>query len=175
MGSRLHLVPVPAAASLAALNQRIAAADIIDDGRVITGRPVTVAPAFAAEQPAMRPLPGGVPSTPTTIQQTYGTNGGRAEFIPMMVELFKDVKAIFKDNPVELFTKGTGGSEFGFHSRRTLEDAIQKIGEELHSEYTITYTPNNKEEGGFHEIAVEVPSRRDAKTQARPGYWVAMK
>jgi transposase len=54
---RRHLVPVPAVASLAALNQRIAAADIVDDGRVITGRPVTVAAAFAAEQPAMLPLP----------------------------------------------------------------------------------------------------------------------
>ena len=54
---RRHLVPVPAVASLAALNQRIAAADILDDGRVITGRPVTVAAAFAAEQPAMLPLP----------------------------------------------------------------------------------------------------------------------
>ena len=28
----------------------------------------------------------------------------------VMVELFKDVKAIFRDNPVEAFTKGTGGS-----------------------------------------------------------------
>jgi hypothetical protein len=28
-----------------------------DDGRVITGRPVTVAAAFADEQPAMLPLP----------------------------------------------------------------------------------------------------------------------
>jgi transposase len=54
---RRHLVPVPAVASLAALNQRIAAADIVDDGRVITGRPVTVSAAFAAEQPAMLPLP----------------------------------------------------------------------------------------------------------------------
>jgi hypothetical protein len=54
---RRHLVPVPAVASLAALNQLIAAADILDDGRVITGRPVTVAAAFAAEQPAMLPLP----------------------------------------------------------------------------------------------------------------------
>ena len=54
---RRHLVPVPAVASLAALNQLIAAADILDDGRVITGRPVTVAAAFAAEQPAMGPLP----------------------------------------------------------------------------------------------------------------------
>jgi len=54
---RRHLVPVPAAASLAALNQLIAAADILDDGRVITGRPVTIAAAFAEEQLAMGPLP----------------------------------------------------------------------------------------------------------------------
>jgi transposase len=54
---RRHLVPVPAVASLAELNQLIAAGDIVDDGRVITGRPVTVAAAFAAEQPAMLPLP----------------------------------------------------------------------------------------------------------------------
>jgi hypothetical protein len=39
------------------VNQRIAAADILDDGRVITGRPVTIAAAFAAEQPAMMALP----------------------------------------------------------------------------------------------------------------------
>jgi hypothetical protein len=54
---RRHLVPVPSVASLAALNGWIAAADIVDDGRVITGRPVTVAAAFAAEQPAMLALP----------------------------------------------------------------------------------------------------------------------
>jgi transposase len=54
---RRHLVPVPDVASLAVLSQLIAAADIVDDGRVITGRPVTVAAAFAAEQLAMMPLP----------------------------------------------------------------------------------------------------------------------
>jgi len=54
---RRHLVPVPNVASLAALNQLIATGDIIDDGRVITGRPVTVAAAFAVEQLAMLPLP----------------------------------------------------------------------------------------------------------------------
>jgi transposase len=54
---RRHLVPVPGVASLAALNELIAAADIVDDGRVITGRPLTVAAAFAAEQAAMLSLP----------------------------------------------------------------------------------------------------------------------
>ena len=54
---RRHLVPVPAVASLAALNQLVSAGDMVDDGRVITGRPVTVAAAFAEEQLAMAPLP----------------------------------------------------------------------------------------------------------------------
>ena len=54
---RRHLVPVPAVGSLAALNQLIGAADVVDDGRVITGRAATVAAAFAEEQPAMGPLP----------------------------------------------------------------------------------------------------------------------
>ena len=128
------------------------------------------------QPPASRPLPGGMPSTPTTLQQTYGLNGNRAEFRPLMVELFKDVKYIFKDNPVELFTKGTGGSEFSFYKQKGLEEAIQKIGEELHSQYLISYNPNNKEEGGFHQITVGVSGRSDvAKVQTRLGYWLAAK
>jgi transposase len=55
---RRHLVPVPAVMSLAALNQLIAAAGMVDDGRVITGRPVTIAAAFAGEQLSMLPMPG---------------------------------------------------------------------------------------------------------------------
>ncbi len=124
--------------------------------------------------PAMANLPPSAVSSPTTVAQTKGENGGRAEFIPLMIEIFRDAKAIFKDNPVEVFTKGTGGSEFGFHSGRTLEDAMQRVGEELHSEYTITYTPNNRDEGGFHTVKVAVLGHPEVKrVQTRPGYWIA--
>ncbi|WP_374238361.1 IS21 family transposase [Mycobacterium sp. PSTR-4-N] len=54
---RRHLVPVPAAASLAELNALITAADDLDDDRVITGRPITVGAAFAAEHDALMGLP----------------------------------------------------------------------------------------------------------------------
>jgi hypothetical protein len=124
----------------------------------------------------MHPLPSSVAPTPTAVQQTWGGgNAGRAEFIPLMVEIFKDVKAIFKDNPVELFTKGTGGSEFSFYRQRGLEESIQRIGEQLHSQYLVTYNPNNKEEGGFHEITAEVIGHPEYKIQTRPGYWLATK
>jgi VWFA-related protein len=126
--------------------------------------------------PAMNPLPGGVPSTPTTVAQAYGTNGGTAEFIPLMVEVFKDAKAIFVANPVEVFTRGTGGSTFGFHSLHSLEDAMEKVGEELHSQYTVSYNPNNKDEGGWHQIIVQVGGHPEVKrVQTRPGYWLAPK
>ncbi len=54
---RRHLTPVPAAADLAELNERVAAADAADDGRQIAARTQTVGQAAAAELPLLRPLP----------------------------------------------------------------------------------------------------------------------
>ena len=54
---RRHLVPVPKVACLAELNEVIATADVLDDERVITGRPITIGAAFAAEAAALMELP----------------------------------------------------------------------------------------------------------------------
>jgi len=125
--------------------------------------------------PAMTPVPSNTPATPNIVMQTTGSEGGSAQFVPLMVEVFKDAKAIFKQNPSEVFTRGTGGAQFGFVRQRGLEDAIERIGAELHSQYLISYNPNNKDEGGFHQISVKVTSRRDLKVRTRPGYWLGAK
>jgi transposase len=54
---RRYLVPVPRTASLAALNELIAAGDLLDDDRVITGRPITIGAAFTIEAATLVPLP----------------------------------------------------------------------------------------------------------------------
>lgn len=54
---RRHLVPIPKVATLAELNEHIAAADVLDDARVITGRPLTVGAAYAIEREALMGLP----------------------------------------------------------------------------------------------------------------------
>ncbi|MBM3776242.1 MAG: VWA domain-containing protein, partial [Acidobacteria bacterium] len=104
--------------------------------------------------PAMRPLPPNVPATPTSVAAKTGGPGGQVQFLPVLLEIYKDVKAIFVDNPIEVFTKGTGGTEFSFVRQKALEEAIGRIGRELHSQYLVSYSPNNKDEGGFHEIQV---------------------
>jgi len=119
-----------------------------------------------------RPLPAGVPHTPSAAAQVSGNATNSANFIPVFVEIFKATKAIFVDNPVETYTKWTGGTEHPFISQNDLEEAVRRIGEELHSQYLISYVPNNRDEGGFHEIVVRV-NRRGAKASTRPGYWMA--
>ena len=54
---RRHLVPVPKVTSLAELNELIGSADMADDNRVITGRPITIGVAFAIESTALMGLP----------------------------------------------------------------------------------------------------------------------
>jgi VWFA-related protein len=118
--------------------------------------------------PSARHMPAGGAATPTTMAQYQGTGN----VLPAFVEVFRQVKAVFISNPAEVLTKFTGGEEFGFVSQRALEDAISKIGEELHSQYMISYNPNNKVEGGWHTIKVEV-RRPGLKVRTRPGYWLA--
>jgi VWFA-related protein len=128
--------------------------------------------------PGARPLPPGVPPTPENTRQGVAGASNSASFIPVFVEIFKQVKAIFVDNPVEVFTEYTGGREHSFITQRDLERAITNIGQELHSQYLISYSPNNKMEAGFHDIKVELLDRtgrlrRDLKVRYRPGYWMA--
>jgi VWFA-related protein len=111
---------------------------------------------------------GGV-MTPTQSLQMYQTGN----YVPMFVEIFKGVKGIFIDNPSELYTKYTGGREYSFATQRGLDQAITDIGEELHSQYLLSYSPNNIEEAGFHTIEVRVKGRPGLKVRSRTGYWIA--
>ena len=116
--------------------------------------------------------PGGVAPLPDNARQLYGNPGNSADFVPAFVDIFRATKSIFISNPAVVYAKYTGGDEHTFVSERDLESAIGAIGNELHEQYLITYVPNNKDEGGFHQIAVTV-DRPDVKIRTRPGYWIA--
>ena len=119
-----------------------------------------------------RPSIPGIAQTPTAMAQITGTQGQSANFVPMITEIFRATKAVFVDNPVEIFTRYSGGKERGFSSHRDLEKAMAEIGRELHNQYIISYSPSNKDEGGFHNIRVQV-SRPGLDVRTRDGYWLA--
>src|SRR5579872_1291015 len=118
--------------------------------------------------PTAQHLPGGAPQTPTQMDQLHNTGS----FIPMFVEIFKGVKSIFVDDHADVFTKYTGGKEYSFVSQKSLEKAVSALGQEIHHQYLLSYSPNNLSEGGFHEIRVDV-NRPGLEIRTRPGYWKA--
>jgi VWFA-related protein len=128
-------------------------------------------------QPARNPidpttmnLPMGVPNTPTTMEQNYSMLN-RAQFVPVLKEIYTDAKGLFVQDPATQFARGSGGQEFTFLRQKGLEDAVQKINTEVRSQYMITYRPNNKSEPGFHTIEVGV-ERTNYICKTRPGYWI---
>jgi VWFA-related protein len=114
------------------------------------------------------PLPMGTIQTGTTDAQTNMGN-----YTPAFREIFVAVKAIFIPNPLEVYTKFTGGKEHGFKTQGGLEDAIQEIGEEIHSQYLLTYLPSNRLDGGYHEITVNIARIPNLTITTRAGYWIA--
>lgn len=119
--------------------------------------------------PGAQHLPAGTVSTPTTESQNQMGN-----WVPLFKDVFDAAKSIFVPNPLTVYTRYTGGREFAFKSQKTLEHDISQIGEELHSQYLLTYSPNNQNEAGFHQIVVEV-KKPALQVRTRDGYWLAGK
>jgi VWFA-related protein len=119
-----------------------------------------------------RPIaPGGV-ATPTTMQQSYGYQA-TPNIIPIIIDLVRGVKNLVFNNPLELMAKGTGGMDYSPRTQEGLQESIAKIGEDIRSQYLLSYRPSNRNEGGiFHHIRVELPYDQ-LKVRARPGYFYA--
>jgi len=111
-------------------------------------------------------LPGGAAQTPTTVEQVY--NNGN--FIPLFVDIFKGAKGLIVDDAVDVYTRYTGGKQYTFVTNKTLERVTTALGEELHSQYLLAYSPSNKKEGGYHDIKVVI-NRPSLEVRTRPGYW----
>ena len=113
-------------------------------------------------------LPNGQVNTPTTDQQ----NNNNGDWTPVFKDIFLAVKGLFVPNPLDVYSRYTGAREFPFYTQKGLEKAISDIGQELHNQYILTYSPNDQAEAGYHTIRVEV-DKPELRVFTREGYWMA--
>lgn len=123
-----------------------------------------------------RPLAGGIPpeaihsingtNTPTSVLQNHP--GGNA--LNVVPPIWRSIKDLFKLPPDQAFTRMTGGRVYSFARQKGLEEAITDIGANLHSQYLLSYSPNNQTEPGFHKIRVVV-NHPGLVIEARQGYY----
>ena len=88
----------------------------------------------------------------------------------LIKEIYSGIKTLVVENPLSVLTRYTGGLQYGFFKQHAFEEAVTKIGEEIHGQYLLSYTPSNIQEQGYHRIRVEI-SRPEFTVRSRPGYY----
>jgi VWFA-related protein len=88
-----------------------------------------------------------------------------------LAPVFGELKRAAQKDITSAFAKTTGGLELGFLTKKGLEDAVRKIGEDLHGQYLLSFQPRDLHPGEFHRIRVEVKGHPDYLVRTRAGYW----
>jgi len=117
--------------------------------------------------PGAEHLPMGTVNTATTESQTNMGN-----WVPALKDVFDAVKGVFVPDPLDVYTRYTGGRQYSFKTQKQLERDVAQLGNELHSQYLLQYAPNDLDEAGFHHIIVNV-MKPGLSVRTRDGYWVA--
>jgi VWFA-related protein len=123
--------------------------------------------------PGTFPLPPqpGVPQTPTSEENRYGN----IDLMAAAVWVVQHIHDQVKDHALEVAATATGGEHLPTFKDRSIEKAIDEIGGELHSQYTLSYTPKGADTPGYHEIKVSIVrnDKKNLRVRARPGYYLA--
>ena len=122
------------------------------------------------------PLPPGTygappfPGTPPGLESDSARYGS-GDLTQAIIWAVQHVKDRMTANPLELATAGTGGVHLATFKNRSIENAIDEIGGELHSQYSVSYAPTGTNEGGYHAIKVSV-AKNGLTVRSRPGYYL---
>ena len=81
-----------------------------------------------------------------------------------------ELTRLLKGNTTEALTKTTGGTTFSFTRQKALEQAIDKLGIELHTQYVLSFVPEASA-AGYHQLEVKIAREGEFHIRARPGYW----
>jgi VWFA-related protein len=109
----------------------------------------------APPPPAVSPDPSDWPDSPPGVD---------------FLAIFSEIARLGKTNAVQALTRVTGGADYPFMTERDIGKAILKLGEEVHSQYILSF-PQRQNATGAHQIAVSAPNHGDFAIRSRRTYW----
>jgi VWFA-related protein len=97
-------------------------------------------------------------------RRVYDTDAGN------LLMIFTEIARLATENAGDALAKYTGGEKVSFAKFSGLERVIAKVGDDLHTQYLLSFQASESEGNQYHAIAVHV-KRSEAVVRARPGYW----
>lgn len=111
---------------------------------------------------AVPPQPGR-PTTPTSNMGAFGVT------VPVTGAIrpaIRGAESKISSNDAEAYAEYTGGIFYSQWSSRALQNHLSLIAADIHSQYLLTFVPNDLSETGFHRLQVKV-NRKDMKLKIR--------
>ena len=105
----------------------------------------------------------------TTKSSEYQTSPNSINLIGGIQELAR----LGKPKAADALATATGGLALSFARLRKLEEMLQKVGDDLHHQYLLTFTPGSGAEG-YRDLRVELKVRPGLRVRYRPGYWASL-
>ena len=123
--------------------------------------------------PGTYPLPP-IPGKPPVPEEEDPRLNNTVDLMALAVWAVSHIADKVSAHALEVAAVATGGAHFATFKDRTIEKALDEIGGELHTQYTLGYAPAGTSEEGYHEIKVSLadPKYRNLKLRSRPGYYV---
>ena len=118
------------------------------------------------------PIPGKMPVPEEEDPRLNNT----ADLMALAVWAVSHIADKVSAHALEVAATATGGAHFSTFKDRTIEKALDEIGGELHTQYTLGYSPTDSATAvGYHEIKVSLVDAKykNLKLRSRPGYYVA--
>ena len=81
-----------------------------------------------------------------------------------------EIGRLGKQDSARTLVKATGGEKLSFSTLKGLEKSVSRMGEELHSQYLLSFQLPQTQ-AGFHTLDVRVLNKAGLTVRARAGYW----
>ncbi|MDE3135534.1 MAG: VWA domain-containing protein [Acidobacteriota bacterium] len=125
-------------------------------------------PTFGPPGTFSRPGIPGSPQTPITSAES----SSNVDLLPLVEDLVKMGINLITPQALEAASAATGGDHINTYHDNSIQQAMYRIGEELHAEYTLAYDAPPEGPWTWHEITVKV-MRPGFKVRTRPGYFLS--
>ena len=136
---------------------------------LLTKQPKAPSQSVLASSMAL-PAPPNQAQTPSNVENTYD-NMANLPIVPLILASGEMIRSVVAKSALEFYAGYTGGLSYGAWSKRPLQDELNKIADEIQSQYEIAYVPHAPDNNGFHRIEVHV-DRSGVKVRTKAGYFL---
>jgi len=120
------------------------------------------------------PAPPNMPLTVSNVANAWpasSQNTPDLPVIPFFLATGELIRSVVAKTPLELYSGYTGGLNYGAWSKKPMQDELNKIADDIQSQYEIAYVPDAPSANGFHRIEVRV-DRGGVRVRTKAGYFL---